>query len=104
MSADNEIATLELNGAKGYKEYRVADNVSVSYNTLGLEIDLTDKEQVDMVYHIWKNAKEFYGRSDVREYVDKLGEENYYEYGNATFRINMDWADFILLAKSMGVC
>ena len=99
MSADNEICILELTDAQGDKEYRVADNVSMSYNTLQPDIDHTDKNQMIMVYRIWEDAKEFYHSLDVSEYANKLEDGNYYEYGITQFKINIDWEDVIKFYK-----
>lgn len=104
MSADNEICILELIDKVGNKEYRVADNVSMSYNTLPIDIDLTNKEQLEMVYNIWKDALSFNTKVEANMTAHKWEEEGYYEYGTAVWRLNIDWEDFILLAKKMGVC
>ena len=100
MSADNEIAILEMTDATGIKTYRVADNVSMSYNTLSPEIDHSDKEQMEMVYHIWKDAKEFYHDLDAFEYAHRLEDDDYYEYGTAIFHIHLDWESIM---KTQGV-
>jgi hypothetical protein len=99
MSADNEIAILHLKDKAGNQQWWVADNVSMSYNTLPIDIDLKDKEQLEMVYHIWKDAKVFTTQDEYREYTDKLEEENYYEYGTATWHLNIDWADLVFLYR-----
>jgi len=99
MSADNEICILELTDAQGHKEYRVANNVSMSYNTLGLEIDLTDKEQVAIVYNIWNESKEFYHSKDAHDYANNLEENGYYEYGIAFWKIDADWETIVKLKE-----
>lgn len=91
MSADNEIAILEMTDAAGHKSYRVADNVSMSYNILGPEIDHTDNEQLHITYRIWEETKEFYHSKDAYEYARKLEDGGYYEYGTSSFKIKIDW-------------
>ena len=95
MSADNEIAILEMIDKDGHREYLVADNVSMSYNLLGPDIDLSVHWQGPMVYRIWRNASRFYHRLDSREYARKLEENGYYEYGTGFFKLNGDWDDVI---------
>lgn len=99
MSADNEICILELTDKEGHKEVRVADNVSMSYNLLSPEIDLTKNWQVQMVFNIWKDAKVFYHKLDAREFVNKLQEHNYYEYGSAWYELNLGWDEIVKLAQ-----
>jgi len=104
MSADNQIARIDMIDENGNPSYRVTDNVSMSYNILGLELDLTDKEQVEIIHNIWKDARVFGNRVEANVYCDELQENNYYEYGCGHWHLNMTWEEFILLAKKIGVC
>jgi len=89
MSADNEIAILHLPNS----EYRVADNVSMSYNTLEPNIDHSDKKQLEMVYNIWKDAPVYYGKGEALAAGTELLMKDYYEYGMSSFFIEIDWEE-----------
>jgi len=99
MSADNEIAILEMTDKDGHKTYLVADNVSMSYNLLRPRIDLTKNWQAAMVHNIWKDAKEFYHSADAHEYANKLEENGYYEYGCASFKVKADWEEIVRIKE-----
>ena len=103
MSADNEIAILEMTDKDGHKEYRVADNVSMSYNILGPDIDLSVHWQGPIVHNIWKEATVFYHQLDAYEYSHLLEESGYYEYGTGSFRLNGSWED-VVKAKDENEC
>jgi hypothetical protein len=90
---------LELIDKDGHAEYRVADNVSMSYNLLGAEIDFLFKWQPYMVWNIWREAKVFYHSLDANEYIRKMVEKNYYEYGSAHYTINMGWDEIVRLKE-----
>lgn len=69
MSSDNQICILEME-KDGHKIYLVADNISMSYNVLSPEIDLSVHWQGPMVYNIWKNAREFYHKLDAYNHAE----------------------------------
>lgn len=86
---------MELIDKDGNKEYRVSDNVSMSYCILSPEIDLAIHWQGPMVERIWRDASIFYHRLDARECAKLLEESGYYEYGMSSFYLNADWDDVV---------
>jgi len=104
MSADNEISILEMIDINtDRREYRVADNICMSYNALPPNLDLSIHWQGPMIYEIWKDAKQFYNNKDAWEYANKLEEEGYYEYGTSTFSGWFTWED-VIKAKVENEC
>jgi hypothetical protein len=92
VSADNEIAILEMTDADGHKSYRVAESSTSYLWSLSPEMVVENKEEILIVYKNWKDAKEFYHSKDAHEYARSLEEDcHYVEYGITSYSIDKDW-------------